>query len=258
MPLKPFQESKMMNDILSDFGENLNIAVIGASGGIGRAFVDVFSKHHNVESVYAFSRSGTSFNHAKISNHTIDIQNEESIRYAVDHMGDIEFDIVIAATGLLHSGDGLAPEKNLNDLSIKNFQDIFAVNTFGPALIAKYFTPFLPRDRKSVFAALSARVGSISDNHLGGWYAYRASKTALNMIIKNISIEIARQNKNACIVCLHPGTTDTALSKPFQNNVPTEKLFTPQYSVEKMIDVLERITPEQTGQILAYDGSIIQ
>ena len=160
------------------------------------------------------------------------------------------------ANGILHD-EGLTPEKSLRDLSAEKFQRIFEVNTVTPALIAKHFLPKLNREQTSIFAALSARVGSISDNQLGGWYAYRASKAALNMIIKNAAIEIGRRNKQAIIVGLHPGTVDSNLSKPFQGNVADGKLFTPEYSAEKLLDVLENLSPEQTGKCFAWDGQEI-
>ena len=124
-------------------------------------------------------------------------------------------------------------------------------------MIAKYFLPKLNREKRSIFAALSARVGSISDNQLGGWYSYRASKAALNMVIKNIAIEISRFNKKAIIVGLHPGTVDSNLSKPFQVNVPYGKLFTPEFSTQKLVEVLRSLTSKQSGKCFAWDGQEI-
>jgi NAD(P)-dependent dehydrogenase (short-subunit alcohol dehydrogenase family) len=163
---------------------------------------------------------------------------------------------VIVATGLLHDGE-LVPEKSLRDLSAEKFLRLFEVNTILPALVGKYFLPKLNRENKSIFAALSARVGSISDNQLGGWYAYRASKAALNMIIKNAAIEIGRQNKQAVIVGLHPGTVDSRLSKPFQSNVADGQLFTPAFSAQKLLEVLETLTQEKSGKCFAWDGQEI-
>lgn len=123
-----------------------------------------------------------------------------------------------------------------------------------PALIAKHLLPKLNKDHPAIFAALSARVGSISDNQLGGWYAYRASKAALNMIIKNAAIEVGRRNRKAIVVGLHPGTVDSDLSKPFQGNVADGKLFTPEDSAQKLLEVLRSLGPEQTGKCFAWDG----
>ena len=130
----------------------------------------------------------------------------------------------------------------------------FRRNATGPALVAKHFLPLLARDRKAAFAALSARVGSIEDNRLGGWYAYRASKAALNMLIRTLSIELARSHRHALCVGLHPGTVDTALSKPFQSGVPPEKLFPPAQSARHLLAVLDRLTAEDSGSVYAWDG----
>ena len=164
--------------------------------------------------------------------------------------------MVIVATGILHDGE-LMPEKSQKELSAEKFHRLFEINTIVPALVAKHFIPKLNREKRSVFAALSARVGSISDNQLGGWYAYRASKAALNMIIKNAAIEISRRNKKAIIVGLHPGTVDSNLSKPFQGNVPDGKLFTPKYSVQKLLVILTTLTSKQSGKCFAWDGKEI-
>jgi NAD(P)-dependent dehydrogenase (short-subunit alcohol dehydrogenase family) len=131
-------------------------------------------------------------------------------------------------------------------------------NTVVPALVAKYFLPKLSKTNRSVFAALSARVGSISDNRLGGWYAYRASKAALNMIIKTAAIEMQRVNKHAIVVGLHPGTVDSALSKPFQARVPEDRLFTPAYAADRLITVLGQLQPADTGQCWDWQGLPIQ
>ena len=132
------------------------------------------------------------------------------------------------------------------------------VNTIGPTLVGKYFIPFLRKDARSVFAFLSARVGSISDNKLGGWYSYRASKTALNQIIKNFSIEVKRSNINAIFVGLQPGTVKSYLSKPFEKNVKADRLFTPDYSAEKLLDVISNLTNGDSGKVYAWDGEEIR
>jgi len=241
-----------MTGLLSSFGNGLRVAVVGASGGIGRALVEHLSAQDNVEHVYAFSRSDVSFETSKVICGAIDLLDESSIEAAANSI-EGKIDIVIVATGLLHDGD-MQPEKSLRDLDMEQFQEVFAVNTFGPALIAKHFTPLLPRDRRSVFAALSARVGSISDNGLGGWYAYRASKSALNMLLKNTAIEVARKNKEAAIIGLHPGTVDTDLSEPFQSKVASGKLFTPDYSAECLLNVINQTSSERSGKVFAWDG----
>jgi NAD(P)-dependent dehydrogenase (short-subunit alcohol dehydrogenase family) len=134
----------------------------------------------------------------------------------------------------------------------------FESNVIGPAMSAKYLVPLLRRDSKAVFATLSARVGSISDNRLGGWYAYRASKAALNMILKTLSIEVGRRFKNQLIIGLHPGTVDTNLSKPFQGNVPEGKLFTPEYSAGKLLEVVDGLSAADSGNLYDWAGERIE
>ena len=144
----------------------------------------------------------------------------------------------------------------MDDIDILDEESIqkININTFAPALIFKHFFNSISRERKSVFAAFSARVGSISDNKIGGWHSYRASKSALNMIIKNFSIEISRKYKNNIIVGLHPGTVDSKLSKPFQKNVPTEKLFSGEYSALKIVKVLDSLSIQDTGKCFDFNS----
>ena len=136
-------------------------------------------------------------------------------------------------------------------------EQVFRINAAGPALVAKHFLPLLAANRKTAFAAVSARVGSIGDNDLGGWYAYRASKAALNMIIRTLSVELARKRPQALCVGLHPGTVDTPLSKPFQQNIPSGGLFTPDRSAAYLTQTLDRLTPADSGWLYAWDGSRI-
>ncbi|MBL4804302.1 MAG: SDR family NAD(P)-dependent oxidoreductase [Alphaproteobacteria bacterium] len=246
--------SELLNLSFDDFEKPIRAVVIGASGGIGKAFVTSLAEHESVNSVYACSRSGVRFENSKIVSLNADITDEESLKKAATKIEkDGEVNLVIVATGTLHE-NSVQPEKSFKDMSLANFNHLFLVNSAGPALAAKHFLPLIPRDQKSVFAMLSARVGSISDNRLGGWYAYRASKAALNMIIKNLAIEVARKNKQAVVAGLHPGTVDTDLSKPFQANVPEGKLFTPEYSARMMLNVLSGLSPEDSGKIFDYAG----
>lgn len=234
--------------------QKLNIAIIGAGGALGSEFAKQLSRNYNVNSIFAFSSSNIKFNDDKIISDFIDIEQEESIRLAAIKAGNNDdIDMVIVAIGMLHD-DKIYPEKSLKDLSPEKFQKLFNINSIAPAMIAKYFLPKLNKNSKSIFAALSARVGSISDNYLGGWYAYRASKAALNMILKNSAIEIARSNKNAIIVGLHPGTVASKLSKPFQNSVSKDKLFTSEYSVKKMLNVIDDLTISDSGNIIDFNA----
>jgi NAD(P)-dependent dehydrogenase (short-subunit alcohol dehydrogenase family) len=225
-----------------------NIAVIGSSGGIGQAFIDILSREYSNANLYPFSRTGQ---------YRIDYASEDSIAEAAKIASNTgQLDLVIVANGMLHSEE-IMPEKSIKELARHKFQKLFEVNTIVPSLIAKHFLPHLNRDYPSIFATLSARVGSISDNELGGWYAYRASKAALNMIIKNAAIEIGRRNKNAIIVGLHPGTVDTNLSRPFHKNVPVEQLLTPHQSAKRLLEVLASLTSAQSGKCFAWDGEEI-
>ncbi len=230
-----------------------NIAIIGASGGIGSTFVRHFARDGSAN-ILAFSRTGTDFNLPNVQSHSMDFHDESTIQQAAEKASKTgPLDLVIVATGILHD-DSMMPEKTIRQLSAESFEKAFLTNTIGPALVAKHFLPLMKRDERAVFAALSARVGSISDNRLGGWHAYRASKAALNMVLKTISIEMAMRQKNTIIVGLHPGTVDSQLSKPFQGNVPDRQLFTPEYSAEKLISVIDRLTPSDSGKVFAWDG----
>lgn len=187
---------------------------------------------------------------------------KETIQHSVTAHEYASVRLIVVGIGALHQmgqtdSASLRPEKTWRELSADNMANIFATNTIAPALIAKHFLPLLPHSGRSVFAVLSARVGSISDNRLGGWYSYRASKAALNQIIKTTSIELARTRPEAVCIGLHPGTVDTGLSKPFQSNVAEGKLFTPQSSANYLLNVIGGATPKQSGALLAWDGSIV-
>lgn len=243
---------------LESFGQNLRCVVVGSSGGIGAAILDALVESEQVSRIHALSRSGRSHPSPKVANLTFDFTDEESLIAAAQALQEVKpFDLIIVATGLLQ-GQGISPEKNLRALSYEGFSKSFEINTIGPAMTAKYFAPLLKRDGKAVFAALSARVGSISDNRLGGWYAYRASKAALNMVLKTLSIELGRRFKNQIIVGLHPGTVDTSLSKPFQSNVPEGKLFTPEYSAEKLLSVIDGLNETDSGNLFDWAGKQVE
>jgi NAD(P)-dependent dehydrogenase (short-subunit alcohol dehydrogenase family) len=230
------------------------VAIIGASGAIGSAFAHSLARRPDVRAVHAFSRTAARFNAEKIISGFIDLTDEPSIAAAAAAATkQSPLDLVIVATGMLHTAQFM-PEKSLRDLSAEKFGLIFAVNTFGPALVAKHFLPELNRSERAIFAALSARVGSISDNRLGGWYAYRASKAALNMIVRTATIETARRAPQAIIVGLHPGTVDSRLSKPFQGNASARTIFEPASAASQLLGVLEGLRPEDSGKCFAYDG----
>jgi NAD(P)-dependent dehydrogenase (short-subunit alcohol dehydrogenase family) len=230
------------------------VAVIGSSGGVGAALARHLADTGSA--VHAFSRSGREANTRLLAG-PIDILDEEAIAAAAATLAnEAPLDLVIVATGLLHD-DALSPEKAYRELDPSKLARYFAVNTTGPALVAKHFLPLLSRSGKPVFAALSARMGSIGDNRLGGWYGYRASKAALNMVIKTLAIELARTQPNAICVSLHPGTVDTRLSRPFQRRVPEGRLLKPVTSAARLLEVIAALRKEDSGSCIAWDGERI-
>ena len=232
---------------LPSFEAPVRAAVFGG-GGIGGAVASVLKASPDVGEVISLSRRGDAV-------FEVDVTDEASIEAAaisVKKGGPL--DLVFVATGMLHDGE-FAPEKSLSSLTPEALIRLYQVNAIGPALVAKHFLPLLAKRRKAAFACLSARVGSIGDNRLGGWHSYRASKAALNMLIRTMSVELARRNPTALIVGLHPGTVDTPLSAPFQRRVADGKLFTPARSARAMLEVLDGLTGEDSGAQFAWDGS---
>lgn len=237
-------------------GAPVRAAVFGSGGGIGQALIADLAGRGGVASVRAYGRSDAHAGPANVTHERVDIGAEESLRAAAANVPH-PLDLVIVATGTLHT-DAYRPERRLRELSADAMLEVFRINTVAPALIAKHFLPLLDRERATVFAALSARVGSIGDNRLGGWTSYRASKAALNMVLKTLSVEHARTRPRSTIIGLHPGTVDTGLSKPFSGNVPDGKLFTPAQSAGYLLDVIGSVTPDDTGRVLAWDGEPIE
>lgn len=223
--------------------------VIGASGGIGGAIANALEEEG--VTVSRFARSMTDDGH-------IDLEDEASIIAAAAQIaGGPAPDLVIVATGLLHDGER-GPEKAIDQLDPVWLARNFAVNAIGPTLVAKHLLPLMPRTGRTVFAALSARVGSISDNRMGGWYGYRASKAALNQLIRTLSVEHKRRNDRAIIVGLHPGTVDTPLSRPFQGNVRPGGLFTPDRAAVQLLDVIDGLKAPDTGKLFDWEGKEVQ
>ncbi|TRW18345.1 SDR family NAD(P)-dependent oxidoreductase [Glacieibacterium frigidum] len=212
----------------------MRAVVVGASGGIGGALVEALALRGEVTG---------------LTRADLDLTDPASITSAAARI-DRPLDLVIVATGSLG-----APEKALRDLDATRLADQFAVNAIGPALVAQAFLPKLRTDRRTGFAVLSARVGSIADNRLGGWHAYRASKAALNQLVRTMAIEHARRCPLGVCVALHPGTVDTGLSAPFQRGV--RELFTPAVAAGHLLTVLDGLQPADTGGFFAWDGSAI-
>lgn len=228
-------------------------AVFGASGGIGRAICAALAAG-GTEVVHAGSRHGQAAAGEAIRPFGFDLTDEASIAAAADAMRAEPPEWVIIATGVLTLADGTGPERSYRRLDAGVMAEVFALNTIGPALIAKHMLAIMPRARPFTFAALSARVGSISDNQLGGWHSYRASKAALNMLLKNFALEIARTHPQGVVIGLHPGTVDSALSAPFQSGLPEGQLNAPEAAVANLLNVLAELTPAQSGRVFDFRG----
>jgi len=224
----------------------INALVIGASGGIGAAIADALDARG--DEVVRLSRRSTP---------ALDLTDDRSIAAAAAALaGHAPFGLVVLATGILH-GDGFKPEKSLREIDGAALDLLFRTNATGPALVMRHFLPLLAHDRRSIFASLSARVGSIGDNRIGGWVGYRASKAALNQIVRTLAIELARTNPNAVLVALHPGTVDTALSAPFQRGAAADRLFTPAVAAAHLLGVLDRLAASDSGYCLDWAGQRI-
>lgn len=238
-------------------GSARQIAVIGGSGGIGAALVKALHHDNPDVRVYVSTRGepNVELTHSRDVGLCIDLQDEASIAAAAARVHGA-LDAIIVATGVLHT-DQIKPEKSIMQIDPAVVAEVMAINTTGPLLIAKHFTPKLQTTEPSVFAALSARVGSIGDNGLGGWYSYRASKAALNMGIRNLSIELQRRRKQAIAVGLHPGTVNSALSQPFQKGLPAGQLQTASTAAKHLIDVINGLTTADSGACFDWQGQRI-
>ncbi|MBG6222070.1 MULTISPECIES: SDR family NAD(P)-dependent oxidoreductase [unclassified Janthinobacterium] len=228
--------------MMSSLPDQFHALVIGASGGIGAAFVDLLAAMPRCASVCGLHRHSTP---------RIDFADENSIAEAARELSSRRnFHLIINAAGMLHDGT-VMPEKRLADLNYQQMQTIFQTNTMGPALLMRHFLPLLDGER-AIMAMLSAKVGSIGDNQLGGWYSYRASKAALNMLVKTAAIELARSQKHSVLVALHPGTVSSRLSQPFRGELIGRPA---QAAASDMLAVLNSLSPSDSGTFLAYDGT---
>jgi NAD(P)-dependent dehydrogenase (short-subunit alcohol dehydrogenase family) len=218
--------------------------IVGASGGIGRAMCAALAGNGFPGTIIGLSRS---------SEPSMDLLDEASIEAAARHVASqgqpLRF--LFLATGFLHD-DVHRPERSLRDLSAAHMAKAYALNTIGPALVLKHFTPLLPREGRSIVAVLSAKVGSIGDNHLGGWHSYRASKAALNQILHTAAIELKRSRPEAICVALHPGTVDTKLSAPFSK--AGLNVRPPEVAACELLEVIEDLAPEDSGGFFDYAG----
>lgn len=232
--------------MLQSLADGYRAIVIGASGGIGGAVLSLLEADARCAYALPLSRSKDD----------LDITDEKSVAVAASRLGDQRgtFDLIFNATGAL-TIDGVGPEKSIKAIDPLQMAKQFAVNAIGPALLLKHFAPLLKREEKCIFASLSARVGSIGDNRLGGWISYRASKAAQNQITRTAAIEIMRTNSQAIVVALHPGTVATDLSQPFTKG---RDRFEPEESAARLLKTIDALTADQTGQFFAYDGSRIE
>jgi NAD(P)-dependent dehydrogenase (short-subunit alcohol dehydrogenase family) len=244
--------------------------IMGASGGIGQAMAERLAAEPAVRTLVLCSRhtpsspsllrlqSQLSAEGRRCLLLEVDITDEASLSRLTENLrNDVQaVDLIVNTAGLLHA-EAIAPEKMLEQVSLAAMRGVFEVNAYGPILLARALMPWLKARRRVVFASLSARVGSIMDNRLGGWYSYRAAKAAQNQLLKTLSIELTRRNPESIVLALHPGTTDTALSRPFQANVAQEKLFTPAFVAERLLAVMMAATSADSGRFIAWDGEPI-
>ena len=224
--------------------------VIGASGGLGSAMLAQLREDAQFSQVLGLARS-QSDSGAPI----LDIADEqsmaESAAWLQKQCASQPLRLIVVATGFLHS-EGAGPERSLAQLDAAYLRQVFAINAIGPALLLKHLAPLLPKSGEAKIVFISAKVGSISDNALGGWYGYRASKAALNQIVKTASIELARRNKSTCCIALHPGTIDTALSGPFGKNGLNVR--EPALAAREILQVIDQLTPQDNGRFVDYLG----
>ena len=244
-----------------------NVLIGGASRGIGLALCKALLARDDVARLWAVSRNVKGNDDlatlarqygGRLVLMDCDARDEPALAALATEIGHTcdHLHLVISTLGILHQ-DGAKAEKSLAQLDLAGLQASFATNAFAPILLLKHLLPLL-RKEPATFAALSARVGSIGDNRLGGWYSYRASKAALNQLLHTASIELRRLNPAATVLALHPGTTDTALSRPFQGNVPAGKLFDPAFAAQCVIEQVGRLGPADSGGFWAWDGRAIE
>ncbi|OCX25416.1 SDR family NAD(P)-dependent oxidoreductase [Pseudomonas graminis] len=252
--------------LIPELNSEAHVLICGASRGIGLALCAALLARDDVTQVWGVSRNASTSSELaalaerygqRLKRVDCDARNEQSLEALVSETlaGRDHLHLVISALGILHQ-DGAKPEKGLAQLTLASLQASFGTNTFAPILLLKHLLPLL-RKQPSTFAALSARVGSIGDNRLGGWYSYRASKAALNQLLHTASIELKRLNPASTVLAIHPGTTDTELSRPFQGNVPEGQLFEPAFSADRILEVVGAHGPADSGTFWAWDDTPI-
>jgi NAD(P)-dependent dehydrogenase (short-subunit alcohol dehydrogenase family) len=244
-----------------------NVLIVGASQGIGLGFVRKLLQDGRSTKIYATYRRKVSADELltlkseypeKICCLEVDVTDEGQISQAAACIGEEvgKLHLVVNCAGILHEGN-IQPEKSLKHIDPEHLLRYFQVNSVSSLLLAKHLLPLFRHGEKSILAAISAKVGSIGDNQLGGWYGYRASKAALNMFMRNVAIEYRRTSPLTIVTMLHPGTTDTRLSQPFQKNVSAEKLFSIERTVTQLLEVIENLDEGDSGQFFSWDGSCL-
>jgi len=236
----------------------MKVLVQGASRGLGLEFVRQLLQRGDEVIATARAPEGSEglaeLASPSLRTLRLDVTKEADIEAAAEDVRarDGRLDLVLNVSGILH-GEGLRPERRLEELKSENLQKAFAINAIGPVLMGKHFRDLLCHGERAVFASLSARIGSIADNGLGGWYAYRASKAAQNQFLRTMAHEFRRKSPQSIVVALHPGTVDTGLSKPFQRSVPDDKLFSVDRAAGQLLDIIDSLHPKETGSFLAWD-----
>lgn len=239
--------------------EKFTAVVIGANGGIGNAIVNTLLDNSQIGNLIAVSRAPFRIKHPDVESVVADVSTSSGREVLSQHLNGRPIHLLFNAVGILHDqASGIQPEKRLEQLNEYSIAQVMHINAVTPALLLSSLKPCLQGKHPTIIASLSARVGSIGDNGYGGWYSYRASKAAHNMLMKTAAVELSRLNKQSIVLCLHPGTTDTTLSKPFQARVPSEKLFHPTFVAEQLISVMAKRTPEDTGSFWDWAGEPIE
>mgnify|MGYP001815744253 FL=1 len=241
--------------------------VVGANRGIGLALVAAQIAEPDVETLIATHRPGADLaalraldgrHPGRLEFQELDVNCSGALTRLADRLSGLEngVDLAIHAAGILHE-DGIQPEKSLAACKPEHLMRLFEVNSIGPLMVARALMPAQPRKKRFVFAALSAMVGSIGDNRLGGWYGYRASKAALNQFLRTLANECRLSHPEAAVVALHPGTTDTSLSRPFSRNVAPDRLYTAEQTADRLLQVIGQLEPAESGRFFNWNGAEI-
>jgi len=229
-----------------------SVLIVGGSGGIGQSIVQaVLDAYDDTKVAATRYRSDVPFEHSRLTWYSLDASISDEVKNLAAAI--VEVDWIINCVGFLHSQRS-GPEKTIQHIDTRFLMQNIELNTLPTVLLAQHFNTQFKRSKAPKLATLSARVGSIEENYLGGWYSYRMSKAALNMALKTLSIEWNRSHPNGCVAALHPGTNNTALSKPFQANVPQSQLLEPKHTSKLMINLLARLQPQDSGKFWTWEG----